>query len=186
MRSAACLCFAALWVGCAHASSGGEPQIDAQKQVDGAPPVMDAPAMSCASSATCQAATDLGSISGDTGSAMVSASGFQAAWLRVRVTEDDSSVVGNDLAITATLTVPAGEQFDVFLYVNTGSDVIECTTPTGTATKTGNTDQLRITWGEGSVANGSDDSRSVSIEIRPSSSTCSPSSKWQLVVQGNS
>ncbi len=187
MRCAACRCLLPLLAACAHATSGSQPQPDAQKPVDGTPPPMDAPAMSCATSATCQGAMDLGSISGDTGSGTVSASGFQSAWLRVRVTENDSSVIGNDLSVTATLTLPAGEQFDLFLYVNSGSDVVECTTPTGTETKMGNTDQLRITWGEGSVANGSDDSRSVSIEVRPSSSTstCSPSAKWQLVVQGN-
>ncbi|MGE5182490.1 MAG: hypothetical protein ACM31C_10530 [Acidobacteriota bacterium] len=184
MRGAACLCL--LLVACARATTGGQMQPDAQRIVDGAAPPIDAPAtMSCTSSATCQGAKALGSISGDTGSGMVSANGFQSAWLRVRVTEDDSSVIGNDLSVTATLTLPAGEQFDVLLYVNSGSDVVECTTSSGTATKTGNTEQLRITWGEGSVANGSDDSRDVSVEIRPTSTACSPSSMWQLVVQGN-
>ncbi len=178
-----CLC---LLVGCARASTGGQTQPDAGKPVDAAPPPIDAPAMmSCTSSASCQAATSIGTISGDTGSGMVSASGFQSAWLRVRVTENDSSVIGKALSVTATLTLPASEQFDLLLYVNAGSDVVECTTPTGTATKTGNTEQLRITWGEGSVANGSDDSRDVSVEIRPTSTTCSPSAMWQLVVQGN-
>lgn len=181
-----CAAFVILLVGCAEASRGGQTQPDAAKQADSAPPPIDAPAMmSCTSSATCQGAMDLGSISGDTGSATVSGMGYQSAWLKVRVTEDDNSVVGNDLSMTATLTSPAGAQFDVLMYVNTGSDVIECTTPTGTSTKSGNTATLRISWGEGSIANGSDDSRTVSIEVRPSSTTCSPSSKWQLVVQGN-
>lgn len=180
-------CLWILLVGCAEASRGGiQGPPDASKQADSAPPPIDAPAMmSCTSSATCQGAMDLGSISGDTGSAMVSANGYQSGWLKVRVTEDDNSVVGNDLSVTATLTSPAGEQFDVLLYVNSGTDVIECTTPTGTSTKSGNTAQLRITWGEGSIANGADDSRTLSIEVRPSSTSCSPSSKWQLVVQGN-
>lgn len=190
MRGAACLGLVTMLVACAHADhGGGQSQADApDRQLDGSPPPppIDAPSgVSCTSSATCQTATDVGSISGDTGSATVAASGFQSAWLRVRVTEDDSSFIGNDLSVTATLTLPATEQFDVLMYVNSGSDVVECTTPSGTATKNGNTETLRISWGEGSIANGSDDSRYVSIEIRPTSTTCSSSAQWQLVVQGN-
>jgi hypothetical protein len=157
-------------------------------QVDGPPirPPIDASVgMPCTSSATCQTATDEGSISGDTGSGTVAGSGFQSAWLKVRVTENDSSVIGDALSVTATLTSPASSPFDVFLYVNSGSDVIECTTPTGTAMRNGNTETLRISWGEGSIANGSDDSRTVSIEVRPTATTCSPSAQWQLVVQGD-
>ncbi|MDB4955758.1 MAG: hypothetical protein JWO36_3327 [Myxococcales bacterium] len=128
---------------------------------------------------------DLGSISGDTGGAMVTASGYQAAWFRVRVTEDDSGVFGVKLSVTTRLTSPANSNYDVFVYVNTGSDVIECTTPSGTATTTGTTDALGLSWGEGTVANGNDDGRSVSIEVRPISGMCSAAQPWQLVVVGN-
>jgi hypothetical protein len=49
----------------------------------------------------------------------------------------------------------------------------------------GTTDTNRAEWGEGAIANGSDDSRHVSIEVRPVSGTCAPGQTWQLEVEGN-
>ena len=146
---------------------------------------IDAPVDLCPTTDTCQAATMLGMVSGDTGSQKVTAMGFRAAWFRVRVTEDDSSVIGKALHITAKLTSPANVNFDVFLYVNAGSDVIECATTTGTITHNGALDTNTATWGEGSVANGSDDGRSVSVEIRPITGACSAGQTWQLEIDGN-
>jgi len=156
---------------------------DSPPAIDAAP---DAPASMCASSATCAAAMDLGSVSGDTGAGMITASGYQAAWYRVRVTEDDSSVIGAKLHVTARLTSPAGTNYDVYLYVNEGSDVVECTTVSGSGTATGTLDSASISWGEGTISNGTDDSRNVSIEIRPVSGPCSASQPFQLLVLGNS
>ncbi len=144
------------------------------------------PMMSCASSDTCAAAMMLGTVSGDTGNAKLSASGYRAAWFRVRVSENDSGVFGLTLRVGAKLTSPIGENFDAILYVNTGADVVECTTPRGTATVTGNVEETRIEWGEtGTFSNGSNDDRDVSIEIRPVTTNCSPSAMWQLEVEGN-
>lgn len=176
--------------GCATAGSSdvGHGHPDASAQVDGTRPIdaaIDAPAELCTSSATCQAAMSLAGVSGDTGAGMVTASGYQAAWFRVRVTEDDSGIAGVKLKVTTRLTSPASSNYDVFVYVNTGSDVIECTTPSGTATTTGTTDEIKLQWGEGTLANGNDDSRNVSIEVRPISGSCSAAQPWQLVVLGN-
>jgi hypothetical protein len=159
--------------------------VDAAVNVVDSARSIDAASSLCTSNATCLAAMDLGAVSGDTGAATVSASGYQAAWYRVRVTENDSSVVGVKLKVTTRLTSPASSNYDVFVYVNTGSDVIECTTPSGTATTTGTTDEIKLNWGEGTVANGADDSRNVSIEVRPISGTCSPAQPWQLIVLGD-
>ena len=123
--------------------------VDSPRQDIDAPPMIDAPPQDlCTSSATCAAAMDLGSVSGDDVTSSVTASGYQSAWYKVRVTEDDSSPFANDLAILAQLTSPPGTNYDVYVYVNTGSDVVECTTPTGSGTSTGTTDQARLTWGE--------------------------------------
>jgi len=156
--------------------------IDSPKLIDAAP---DAPASMCPSSATCAAATDLGSVSGDTGADTKTASGYQSAWYRVRVTEDDSSVFGVALRLTVRLTSPPGTNYDLYLYVNEGSDVIECTTLKGSSTATGTADSSSISWGEGTVANGADDSRSVSIEVRPVSGPCTASQPYQLLVLGD-
>ena len=118
----------ALLAGCAEATRGEHGAVDAPPQTD-APKQLDAPAVTCSTSATCQTAMDLGSVSGDTGAQMVMTSGFQAAWVHVRVSEDDSSPAGVKLSMTAQLTSPASSNYDIAVYVNTGSDVLECATP---------------------------------------------------------
>lgn len=143
------------------------------------------PAATCQSSDACATATTLGTVSGDTGNQMLTAQGSRAAWFRVRVTEDGTSVDGAPLRVLARLTPPAGEDFDVRIYVNPDSDVVECTRTTGTATTSGTVKEVRASWGNNSVFDGNDDSRDVSIEVRPLSGSCSPTATWQLVIEGN-
>jgi hypothetical protein len=181
-----CILAISMVAGCATASSGVDPQDAPARQTDAPGRQIDAPPQDlCTSTATCIAATDLGSVSGDTGSQVVMMSGFQAAWFKVRVTEDDNGIPGIKLSVTAQLTSPASANYDVFTYVNTGTDTVECTTPSGTPTNNGNVDSSRELWGEGSIPNGVNDGRTVSIEVRPISGTCSASAPWQLVVTGN-
>lgn len=184
----------ALLGGCAEAGKtaggGGDAgPIDAKISVDAPKPadaaMADTSSSTCATAATCLTATDLGSVSGDTGLVSRSATGYQAAWYKVRVTEDDSDVFGIKLSATISLTSPAASNYDVFVYVNTGSNVVECTTPSGATSTSGTTDSTYIIWGEGTVSNGSDDGRTVSIEVRPISGTCDAAQPWQLQVTGN-
>lgn len=161
--------------------------VDAPVQKLDAPIMIDAPSQSaCASGATCAGSMDLGSVSGDSGNPSVTGAGYQSAWYKVRVTEDDSSPFANDLAILVQLTSPPGTNYDVYVYVNSGSDVVECTSVAGSGTSTGTTDQARVSWGEsGTFSNGNDDGRTVSIEVRPVSGPCSSASQYQLVVFGD-
>ena len=141
---------------------------------------------SCALPNTCPSATDIGTVSGDTGAATVMGDGITAKWLSVRVTEDNNSILGSKLGLEATLVSPAGVNFDVFLYVNGGSDTQECTTVTGSSSNhTTGTDTAVVSWGESSVANGKVDDRTVSVEVRYVSGTCTPTSKWTLTLKGN-
>lgn len=86
----------------------------------------------------------LGSVSGDSNNQKLTASGYQSAWYRVRVTEDDDAIGGVTLRVAAKLTSPASPMFDVLVYVNTGSDVFECATTTGTISTNGTTKQVRV------------------------------------------
>ncbi len=177
----------ALIASCASAGNEGPadaPGADARPSIDAAIPI-DAPMNVCPSAATCPAAMMLGQVSGDTANQRLTASGYQSAWFRVRVTEDDNDFPGLTLRAAAKLTSPPGVDFDVFVYVNAGSDVTECTTTTGTTTTNGALNEVRAEWGEGAVPNGSSDSRNVSIEVRPISGTCAPNLMWQLEVEGN-
>ncbi len=165
------------------------PRPDSPKgiQIDATTPTVDAPSGGlCASSATCPTALDLGTVSGDTGNATVTASGYLAGWYHLRVTENDSGVFGVAMTVTVQLTSPASEQYDVFLYVNTGTDAVECATPSGSPTTAGTTESTKLNWGEsGSFSNGSDDSRTVSIEIRPKPGSCVAAQPWQLTATGD-
>jgi len=164
-----------------------------QAPVDAAPgsrPPIDAaidtgPSNRCLSTTTCMAATQLGTLSGDTGHPTVTAHGSQGAWLRLRVTENDLSLGGTTMTLRATLTVPAGVDFDVVLHLNPDSDVLECTTALGSPTANGNVKQVQAAWGEDVFDNDSDDSRDVSIEVRPLSAACAPGAEWQLTLAGD-
>jgi hypothetical protein len=177
----------ALLTACASAGSGApdELPIDARVEVDAPLPPIDGASNTCASAATCPAAMMLGSVSGDTGNAKLGAMGHQSAWFRVRVTENDSDILGLTLRAAAKLTSPTGSDFDVFVYVNTGSDVVECSTTIGTTTTNGTVNETRAEWGEGTIPNGSDDGRDISLEVRPISTSCAPDRMWQLEVEGN-
>lgn len=180
------------WLGCVACAQAGAPDnryIDASRQTDSSSKLIDAHLIDaasalCTSTATCGTAVDLGSISGDTGADTKTATGYQAAWYKLRVTENDSSVFGAKLKVTVTLSSPATANYDLFVYLDTGTDAIECTTPNGMAT--GLDPQTRsISWGEGTISNNTDDSRTASIEIRPSGTSCSPSAPWSLTVAGD-
>ena len=176
---------------CAVAGNSGGGHEDASTHTDG-PRAIDAHSSdatavnTCASTVTCQTAKALMGVSGDTGEDMVSDTGYQSAWDRVRVTENDSGTFGVPQAISVTLTSPSTASYGLFVYVNTGSDVLECMTPNGTPTTSGTTQTLQVTWGEtGTFSNGDDDSRNVSIEVRPLSGSCSAAQPWQLSVTGD-
>ncbi len=139
----------------------------------------------CVSASTCSGAQMLGTMSGDTGAMTLSADGYQAAWYRVRVTEDFSDSPGLALRLAAKLTMPAGAGFETFVYVNSATDTIECNTTTGTVTTNGNVKEVRAEWGEGFIPNGADDSRNVTIEVRPMGTSCSASQAWHLDLEGN-
>ena len=139
----------------------------------------------CASPNVCTGATDLGSVSGDTGSGVKTAQGSGSQWFKIRVTEDDSNVFGLSLLAKAELTSPPGTNFDLFLYLPGGSSGQECSAVAQSSTNTG-ADTAKLEWGEtGTLSNGSNDDRTMTVEVRWVSGTCSPSAKWSLTVRGN-
>lgn len=151
--------------------------------VDSAPgdaPADAGSAATCQSSDACTTAKTLGPISGNTGNQRLTASGSRAAWFRVRVTEN-APLSDGSMRVLARLTPPAGEDFDVQVYVNAAADALECTTSTGTAISVGPVKLVLASWQD--IFN--DASRDVSIQVVPRSSTCSTTATWQLVIEGN-
>jgi hypothetical protein len=152
------------------------------------PPPPDASTgVPCSTGAVCSGATTLPNISGDTGAQKQIAQGFQSAWFKLRVTENDSGISPIYMSAEVKLTSPVGTDFDVFAYLNAGSDVTqECSIVEGTKTTNGNVETVLLKWGEmGIFSNGSSDDRTLSIEVRPASGTCSAGQVWQLEVTGN-
>jgi hypothetical protein len=130
-------------------------------------------------------AADLGSVSGDTGSDVKTASGTGSKWFTVRVTEDDSSAFAAKLWMKATLNSPAGSNYDLYVYVP-GSDTRECSAVTKSSTLTSTTDTAGVEFGEGGTfSNGSDDDRTVTVEVRHVSGPCGPTAQWNLTINGN-
>jgi hypothetical protein len=157
---------------------------DAGVPVDSAPPDA-APGdaggtVPCQSSDVCTPAKMLGTVSGDVGNQTLTAQGSQAAWFRVRVTED-LTISDGSMQVLAKLTPPAGEDFDVRVYVGADAKAVECTQTTGTETTSGNVKQVPAAWQDFT----DDASRNVSIEIRPRSASCSLAVQWQLEIDGN-
>lgn len=149
------------------------------------PPPPPPPTGSCAAPNTCAGATHLGSVSGDTGSDVQSAQGHTSQWFTVRVTEDDSGPFGVQLWMTATLASPPGTNFDLYVYVPS-SDTRECSAVSYQSTSTAANDMATAKFGESGVfSNGSNDDRTVTVEVRHVSGTCDPASKWTLNLYGN-
>jgi len=151
----------------------------------------DGSSAACAATNACTSARDIGQVSGDTSPTnnTVTVTGTTSEWLTINVTEDDNSVSGSPVKLKVTLASPASANFDLYLYVDSsGSTTSRACMPTPSASSKnplGQVDEASLSWGEGSVANGSNDSRIVTIEVRNVSGTCSPSDTWTLVAKGN-
>lgn len=139
----------------------------------------------CASPNTCPAATDLGSVSGDTGADTRTFQGSGSQWLTVRVAENDGSLFGVELQVRVDLQSPPGTNFDLFVYRAGGEAGQECSAVTTSSASTGGFDTASMHWGETSFANGSNDDRTVTLEVRHVSGTCAAAAKWTLNVYGD-
>lgn len=143
------------------------------------------PAGNCADPGTCQTAGSIGTVSGDQGSPSLGHSGTDPTWLRFRVTEDDDSLVGAPLSFTVTLQSPAGADFDLYVHRGMEGGTTGCNGFQQQSTNAGPQDAVAMTWGEGLVPNGLDDSAWVAVEIRAKDDLCAPPQEWTLTVLGN-
>jgi hypothetical protein len=136
----------------------------------------------------CAAATSLGSLSGDTGSGVKTATGNNSQYLQVTVSEDDSSVFSSkDPRVRITLTSTGGN-FDLYTYLGASKGDgggIECSTIKASSTNPATSDDLvALSWNDNRPIGGHDDTRVVSIEVRATMPSCEGAS-WSLKVEGN-
>jgi hypothetical protein len=139
-------------------------------------------ASECASSFT-----DLGSISGDKGSGVRSGSGGDSRWFHVFVSEDDASVLSSvDLRVRVTLS-PSKGNFDLYVYRGkpvADGGAVECSTPYASSTNPTGDDMVALKWNDNRPIGGSDDGRTISIEVRATDAVCTDAT-WTLRVEGN-
>ncbi len=139
----------------------------------------------CGAPNTCSTATPKGSVTGDDGTKTVTVTGMGSLFVKLRVTEDNHSVLGEDLELAVALTVPSGADLDVYGYVNESADISPCgMQPRGKSDSGGTSanESFKLKWGEGTIANGSSESRDVVVEVRQKSGTCS---QWTLKLTGD-
>lgn len=125
------------------------------------------------------AAIDLGPISGDTGSGVLTHAHSDERWLTFTLSENNDGNV--PLGASVTLYSPPGVDFDLYLYCAScpGAAPVASSTVTSLA---GHEDVVRPRWTDDWIT-GEDDTYDVVVEVRhKSSSYCAP---WTLTVQGN-
>lgn len=138
-------------------------------------------------STDCTSATNLGSMSGDGGSGVKTATGTDSKFLRVTLSEDDSSLFSSkDLRARITLTSTGGN-FDLFVYMGaTKGDGggLECSTVKSSSTSATGSDAVSLSWNDNRPVGGHDDTRVLTVEVRATMAKCDGAS-WDLRVEGN-
>lgn len=142
----------------------------------------------CVAPNTCVGGITMTPVSGDKNADTSTQTGSTSRWLKIRVSEDDSSIVGESMKLKLTLTSPPGTNFDMRVFLAGDGSGQKC--PPEGADRTTNTvagaDVTSIEWGEmGITSNGSDDDRTVSVEIVHVSGTCTTGQNWTLLAEGN-
>jgi hypothetical protein len=134
---------------------------------------------------TCQTARSFGTISGDTGAQTVSADGTCSEWLTLRATENDSGPIGATMKVTLTLH-PRGHDFDLYAYLSPARDELSCTMPYAVSPASGTVDEvISLSFGESTVANGSDEGRTIGVVVLSARGPCPANSGWTLTADGN-
>lgn len=169
----------------------GSPSTDTGSSAPDTSPVDTGPsgtACTTLGSAECSSSyTDLGSLSGDKGSGVKTGSGSDSQWFHVFVSEDDSSLLTSvDLRARITLS-PTKGNFDLYVYRGKAvadGGAIECSTVSNSSTNPTGADTIAMKWADNRPIGGSDDGRTLSIEVRATDAMCTDAS-WTLTVEGN-
>lgn len=135
----------------------------------------------------CSSAVDLGTVSGDTqlnngATNVVSSTTKGEQWFEVFVEEQSSGFCSaNRLCVTATVDMPAGADYDLFMHCDDCSN-----SDASSLNGTGQNDSTGLRWDEDTILgcpSGSDSGRDVFIEVRHfNANTCAT---YTLTVQGN-
>ncbi len=128
-------------------------------------------------SANCASPDSLGEIAGDAGSDVIIRTGTNGAAFSLLVKEASSSPIPNDLALKASLDVPAGMDYALDVsWIPGGTCPGTPLGPTGTTA-------WSTKWSD---SFGGDDTRLLLFEVKyVSGQLCGDASKWTLTIKGN-
>lgn len=142
--------------------------------------------VSCASPNACLGAIMMTDVSGDKGADVSSSTGSTSRWMKIRVSENDSGIFSSRMKLKLTLSSPPGTNFDMRVYLAGDGSSQKCTGPDQTTNATTGADVTSVEWGEsGTFSNGSDDDRTVTVEVFNVSGTCTSTQNWTLIAEGN-
>jgi hypothetical protein len=117
-----------------------------------------------------------GTMAGDVGTPILTDSWHGEAWTRVQLTEDNSSPGGVYLSATVTLTVPAGVDYDLYLYCASCGTAPVASSVNGT----GMTEAVYVRWEDDF---GEDDDGTFYVQVRYFNGS-SPNN-WNMQIAGN-
>ncbi len=148
-------------------------------------PIRDAgPDVNVTPIGTCEAPRDVGTVSGDTGGTL-NATGSCSEWISFRATENDDGTFGTGMKAKLTMT-PKVHDFDLYAFFDPSRDVVACASPFARSEQ-GQlaVEVIPLSWGEGTIANGSDDSRTIRILVQSTAEACPAGASWSLTIGGN-
>ena len=133
----------------------------------------------------CATARNIGTVSGDTITPSLQTTGTCSEWLKLRATENDSSVLA--VAMKLRISVTSDANADLYVYLDPNNDTLSCDLPyaVSNGVGAGESEITSVSWGESIVGNRSDDSRTVNILVLFPDTACSAATSWSLVVDGN-
>jgi hypothetical protein len=127
----------------------------------------------------CATSTTLPGISGDTGSDLTSLSGHGDAWFEVHVSEDDASLELAALTFQASLSVPAGTDYDLEILCDACDNFDAALVSDNPDSET---EILTVGWED---TLGTDESRDIFIHVKFFSSPDCLEVDWTLDISGN-
>ncbi|MFO0589487.1 MAG: hypothetical protein U0441_18260 [Polyangiaceae bacterium] len=131
----------------------------------------------------CSNADQLPDVSGDEGGTST-ASGSTSKWLKVHVTETDSSIFASDLSYRVTLSSPPGMDYDLYVKEGPQDGNPDCGATSVKGTPGAGGEQVSASWNDDQGLGGEDDSLWLCIEVQyVSGSDCN--AQWSLTVVGN-
>lgn len=129
---------------------------------------------------TCSGSEVMSAISGDKDNDTRIVKGTTSKWFKVMVNEAVSSIISfPQLSYTASLTTPAGMDFDLFEYDGTMASPSCAGNPKHAL---GNPESVSDSWGD---TLNFDDTRWITLEVRYISGEMCPSDQWTLTVKGH-